>query len=89
MDIKNTKEILVAANEIGLVVAQALKDGAQMSDVMVVVGKIMGDLQGKVGAAISGASEVPVEIKDISVNEVVELVALQLEYVPKFVNVLK
>jgi len=89
MDIKNTKEILVAANEIGLVVAQALKDGAQMSDVMVVVGKIMGDLQGKVGAAISGASEVPAEIKDISVNEVVELVALQLEYVPKFVNVLK
>jgi len=89
MDIKNTKEILVAANEIGLVVAQALKDGAQMSDVMVVVGKIMGDLQGKVGAAISGASEAPAEIKDISVNEVVELVALQLEYVPKFVNVLK
>jgi len=89
MDIKNTKEILVAANEIGLVVAQALKDGAQMSDVMIVVGKIMGDLQGKVGAAISGASEVPAEIKDISVNEVVELVALQLEYVPKFVNVLK
>jgi len=89
MDIKNTKEILVAANEIGLVVAQALKDGAQMSDAMVVVGKIMGDLQGKVGAAISGASEVPAEIKDISVNEVVELVALQLEYVPKFVNVLK
>ena len=89
MDVKNTKEVLVAANEIGLVVAAALKDGAQLADVMLVVGKIMGDLQDKVGHAISGASDVPAEIKDIGVSEVVELVSIQLEYVPKFVAALK
>lgn len=89
MDIKNTKEVVIAANELSLELIKILKDGAQMGDLVQLVTVAMGPLKDKVIAAAQGAGEVPSEVKDLDASEVVELVTLQASYVPQIVAALK
>lgn len=89
--IKETKEALIAVNEIGMKIAGLVKDGAQVSDAIALVALVSSDsdLQSKLLAAFQGAAAIPAEIKDVDVNEGVELVVLQASYVPKFIEALK
>ena len=89
MDVKNTKEVIVAANEIALEAIKLFKDGAQVADVMQLVSDLMGPLRDKVMAGVADVKEVGAEIKDIDAMEVVELVNVQVSYVPLFIAALK
>lgn len=89
MDIKNTKEVVVAANELAVEMIKLLKDGAQVADAIQLVTDLMGPLKDKVMAAASDISSVGDEIKDLDAMEVVELVNVQVSYVPAFVAALK
>lgn len=91
MDIKETKEALVGANELTLVILELVKDGVQFSDAVSLVNKLSSDpvLKQKLDEALSGLKVVPEEIKDIDLNEGIELAMLQAQYVPKILEKLK
>lgn len=91
MNIKETKEVLVAVNELGIKIAGLVKDGAQVSDIVALVALISADadLQAKLLAAFQNAGAVSAEVKDIDINEGVELVVLQASYVPQILAALK
>ena len=42
-----------------------------------------------VSAAYEGYGKIPAEVKDIDAGEGLELIALQTEYIPKFINAFK
>jgi hypothetical protein len=91
MEIKETKELLVGVNEIALLVVKRLKDGVQLEDFVAFWNAFTQDAEfkAKVQAAYEKANEVPAELGDLQVGEIVELVGVQVGYVPKFVEVFK
>lgn len=88
--IKETKEALVAVNEVALHVAVAFKDGVQFADFVSFYEafKNDADFKAKLEAAWVNHQAIPEELKDLDLGEVVELGAVELSYVPKFVSAL-
>jgi hypothetical protein len=89
--VKETKEALIAINEIGLVVVKLLKDGLQASDAIEFYNALMNnqDMKDKIADAYESYNLIPEEIKDIDLGEGAELLKLQVEYLPLFVEELK
>lgn len=89
--IKETKEAIVGVNELSLVLIDRLKDGYQSSDLTALVQKLLMDAQFKkvLEDAAKGINDVPKELKDLSLTEGVEIVKLQMEFVPKILAALK
>lgn len=89
--IQETKEVLVAGNEIGLFVVSRLKDGVGVDDALAAYQKLTQDAAFKkiVMDAHDGLSAVGGEVKDLDIAEGLELAMLQMSYIPKFVDVLK
>lgn len=91
LGVQETKDVLVAVNELALFVAQRAKDGLGVDDAMALVQKVMGDEEFKLvmmKAAIA-VKNLPAELKDLDIAEGVELAQLQLTYLPKLVQALK
>lgn len=86
--IKETKELLVGANELGLFVVLRAKDGVDFSDGVAFYEKLMSDpdFKAKIVAAYEGYNAIPDEVKDLSVGEVAELAGVQITYLPKFIE---
>ena len=91
MGIKETKEVLVGVNELSVLICALAKDGLQVTDALSLFNAIQSnvELQNKLVAAFQGAGAVPEEVKDIDLNEGVELLLLQVSYVPKILEALK
>ncbi len=92
MEIKETKELIIGANELALLLITRLKDGLQVvEDVTAIIGKLMSDaeFQAQMQAAYDNIQAIPEEIKDLQIGEVIELVGVQVSYVPKIVDALK
>ena len=89
--VKETKEALVAINEIGLFLALQFKDGFQSSDFSAMYEKIIKDheFKAKLLLAYENYSAIPGELDDLDLGEGLELVKVQTEYVPQFVEVFK
>lgn len=89
--VKETKEMLVGANEVSLFMCEKLKDGAQFSDATDFYVKITTDevFKAKMMAAYDNYQKIPAEIKDIDGGEGVELAIVQIEYVPKYIECFK
>lgn len=89
--IKETQEALVGINEVAILLASRLKDGVGVDDFAAVWEKLNNDAEfkAKLEAAYQGVSQVPSEIKDLDVGEIVSLVMAQAGYVPKLVEALK
>jgi hypothetical protein len=87
---KETKEVLVAVNEVALVLVKQLKDGVGLDDFAAVYAKITGDAEfrEKLYAAYEGISKVPAEVVDLDLGEVIDLVGTQVSYVPKYIAAL-
>jgi hypothetical protein len=74
--IKETKELLVALGDLGVVVAKAVKGGGQMTEIS---GRIAAaivanpGLIAEVKAAADGIAQIPNEIRDLSLGEILEL----------------
>jgi hypothetical protein len=75
MDVKETKEALVALVKLGKEVAAMAKDGIDLKDAAALGIKFASDekFRGVIIEAISGAAQIPAEVKDISFEEGVEL----------------
>lgn len=89
MDIKNTKEVLIAANDVTLELIKLLKDGAQVADAVQLATDLMGPLKDEIIAAFADAKTVVDEVKDIDMSEVFDLVKMQIDYSEKIIAALK
>lgn len=91
MGIKETLEALVGVNEVAILLATRLKDWVGVDDFAAVWEKLQNDAEfkAKLEAAYNGVAQVPTEIKDLEISEVVTLVMTQAAYVPKLVEALK
>jgi hypothetical protein len=89
--VKETKEVIVAINEIGVIIARLLKDGAQGSDLVSFYAAVMGsqDMKDKIADAYLNFKALPEEIVDLDLGEGAELLKLQVEYLPLYIEELK
>lgn len=89
--VQETKDVLVAVNEVGLVLVKQLKDGVQLGDFQAFFEKLVSDpdFKAKLAAAYDGALQVPAELTDLDLSEGLALAVTQVSYVPKYVEALK
>ena len=89
--IKETKECLVAINEVGLVVAHLVKDGLQAEDAIGFYNEIIANdkMKAVIAAAYENYQAIPKEILDIDLGEGCELAKCQVEYLPKYLAEIK
>lgn len=86
--IKETKDLLIALNEVALVLVQRFKDGIGVEDFAAFYEKLKNDsvFKAELEAAWENHGMIPAEIKDIDLGEAVELVFVQASYLPKFID---
>lgn len=91
LGIKETKEVVVAANELGAFLVERLKDGVGADDAMAVIAKLQTDeaFKAKMQAAFDNVKAVPAEVKDVDLAEGMELAMVQLSYLPKILAAAK
>lgn len=89
--IKESKEALIGINELAIFIAKRLKDGVGMDDIGAIIDLLKndGEFKIKVAAAFDGIKAVPEEMKDIDINEGVELAMVQVMYMPKIIEAFK
>lgn len=89
--ILETKEAIVGINELSIELVKVFKDGFQSTDVLELVAVLQSNqgLKDALQKAISGASKIPSEIKDINLSEGLELAVVQLSYLPKLQEAFK
>ena len=89
--IKESKEAITGMMEVSLVIADVLKDGAQLGDLASVVSRFSIDkeLKDEMGVALDNISKVPHEMSDLNLQESLELAMLLISYVPKFVEIFR
>jgi hypothetical protein len=77
-DVKETKELVVGLLKLSALLAEAFKDGVQAQDAVAIWAKIQSDeaLKAALVEAYNGADKVKEELKDISVAEALEIVAV-------------
>jgi len=89
--ITELKEAVVGINEISIFLINRFKDGVQAADFIAFWEKMKDDADFKkiVEDAFKGVSAIPVEIKDITLTEGLELATVQLSYIPRIVEAFK
>lgn len=87
--IKETKEALVGANEVALVLVANFSKGV-LGEFEAFYQKLVSDpsFKAKIAAAYDNYQAIPEEVKDLDLGESVELAMLQVSFVPKFVAAL-
>lgn len=90
-DVKETKEALVGLNEVSLLMVRRFSDGMQFEDFKAFWDAFKHDpeFEAKMKAAFDGWAKIPAEVKDMDLKEGIELVGVQVEYVPKLLAAFK
>ncbi len=91
MEIVDTKELLIGVNELALEIIKQTKDGLQIGqDLASIFARFQNDpvFAEKLTVAVKGISNVSAEIKDLSVQEGIELASIQLQYIPEIFKLL-
>lgn len=86
--IEETKQAVTAVNEIALLMLKHFHDGIQAADFSVMYDEIIKDPEftAKMLKAYQDYQQIPEEIADIDVGEGLELVKIQTEYLPKYLE---
>ena len=76
MDVKESKEAIVALAAIGKVVIDLAKDGVDFGDAVALGSKLVTDekFRAKVTAGVQGIDKIPAELKDIAASEALDLI---------------
>lgn len=76
MDVKESKEAVIALVALGKVVAGLAKDGLDLSDAVALGSKIVADeaFRAKLLAGVAGLDKIVPELKDIAASEAIDLV---------------
>lgn len=85
-DVKELKEAIAALAELGGFIASRSKDGLGFDDLMALVSKFVmePEFKGKLEAGVKGLDAVPEELKDLSLEEALEILSLVVEAAKKF-----
>ena len=92
LGIKETKEVLVAVNELTIVILILILDGLQFfKDIKELFNHIKedADFRDKFALAVDNIKMVPAEVKDIDAYEIIELAGSQLAFLPKLLAAIK
>lgn len=86
--IKDFKEAVIAALEIGLMAFRLFKDGVQFSDFTEFYNAMVNneEFKAKVKAGYENYQAIPEQLKDADAGEVLEVVAGVVDYIPRFMN---
>lgn len=89
--IAETQEMITGLMEVTLVMIEVFKDGAQVTDIMLLWQKIGNDPQMRkyLAESFEGYKKIPAEIKDIDPAEAVQMVTMMAMYVPRILDALK
>jgi len=90
--VKESKEVLIGANEVSLVLVRLLKDGFQAgNDLSALVGELVSneELKKALADAMDKIGKVDDELKDLSLSEGGELAMVQLGYVEEIIDAFK
>jgi len=89
--IKETKEMIIGANEVSLVLISKFRDGVQFSDFTQMYFELKEDEAFKeaLKAAYDNYQAIPDEIADIDAIEGLELAEIQLPYITRLVALFK
>ena len=89
--IKETKEVIVAANLLTCFLIERLKDGVQIEDFSAMYDKLILDdeFREMMREAYKDIEKVPAEIGDLDGMEMVELSSLQINMIPKLLSAIK
>lgn len=75
MDIKETRELLIALIKVGKVVVKQLKDGVQPTDAIIILKELASqEIREDIIDAIAGSTLIPAELKDLDLEESTELI---------------
>lgn len=85
--IQETKEVLVAVDEVALELVKGFRDGVQFTDFVTFWEdyKNNADFQAKLKAAWDNHQAIPAEIGDLDISEFADLAMTEVAYVPKFI----
>ena len=91
LPIKDVEELLIACNELVILMIQRFKDGVQFDDFISLYSSLMEDERIKeiMFKAYNGYKNIPGQAKDMDVKETCQLAATQLKYIPIIVNSIK
>lgn len=84
MDLKETKEVLKGVEVLATKIVARIGDGVGVDDVIALATD--GELRNAVTAAVTGIGNVDDELKDLSVDEIAELVTAAT---PVIINIIK
>lgn len=89
--IQATKEVFIGINDLILILVNTFKDGAQVSDIPLLISSVLADEQVKqmLTNLFTKIKDISAEFKDIDSNEIIELVVLETMLVPKIIEALK
>lgn len=89
--VKETKEVLLAAKVLSLLIIKKAKDGIQVSDGVDIAAALLLDaeIKGAVSAALDKINEVPAEMKDLDILEGMDLAKFVLDSIPEYIEALK
>jgi hypothetical protein len=85
--IKESKELLKGVVVLSAILIEKLKDGFQVSDLPTILSRLGYD--NDVRAALDGIGAIPSELKDLSLEESMELAMTLLSGAPLIINKLK
>ena len=76
MEVKESKEALVALVALGKAVAVLAKDGLDLGDAIALGSKLISDekFRAKLAAGVQGLDQIVPELKDIAASEALELI---------------
>jgi len=92
LGIDETKEVLVAVNQIAIFLLLILLDGLQVfKDVRAIIAKLKDDDDFRIVLqnAVDNIKAVPAEVRDLDAGEIIQLSGIQLEYLPKILAAVK
>ena len=91
LGIKEVREVQLALNEVVIFLAERAKDGLAADDAIAVVDKMLNDadFKAKVAAAVENIAAVPAEVSDLDIAEAMELVTVQLPFIPRLLAAFK
>ena len=90
-DVQDTKEVMVFANSLGLLCCKRFADGFQLEDFNAFWEAFTKDeaFKAEMNAAWDNYQNIKAEVKDIDAGEGIELLAVQAEFVPQYLEIFK
>lgn len=87
MEVKETKEAILAVVAVGKFVVEKAKDGLDLNDLGALITKFVEDeeFKGVLMAGVDGIDKVPAELSDLEFAEVIELA----EILPEILAIIK